>query len=151
MESLHVFSLRRVGFLGIWLVAMLAVPLPSAGQGEGDEDESVGISGNPPGRDVGAALGVGWPPRSKIKRPLIKDDRFHLLEATISEIHRALLTRQITCDRLIRLYFKRIKAYSGHCVKYDTNGDGVSPDYDFYMPSGKGVYLGVVSPIPNAG
>jgi hypothetical protein len=52
---------------------------------------------------------------------------------------------------LVKLYFKRIKAYSGQCVKYDKDGDGDSPDYDFYMPSGKGVYLGVVSPIVNAG
>ncbi len=36
-------------------------------------------------------------------------------------------------------------------MKYDTDGDGIGPDYDFYMPSGKGVYLGVVSAIPNAG
>jgi hypothetical protein len=36
-------------------------------------------------------------------------------------------------------------------VKYDKNGDGISPDYDFFMPSGKGGYLGVVSTIANAG
>ena len=36
-------------------------------------------------------------------------------------------------------------------MQYDTNGDGTGPDYDFYMPSGKGVYLGVISAIPDAG
>jgi hypothetical protein len=80
-----------------------------------------------------------------------RDGKFHLLEATIDGIHSALQKREITCDALIRLYFKRIKTYRGHCVKYDKNGDGISPDYDLFMPSGKGVYLGVVSVIPNAG
>src|SRR4029453_2700514 len=80
-----------------------------------------------------------------------KGGKFHLGEASIADIHGGLLRREITCDQLIRLYFKRIKTYSGHCVKYDTNGDGIGPDYDFYMPSGKGVYLGVISAIPDAG
>jgi amidase len=76
---------------------------------------------------------------------------FHLREATITDIHNALLGKKITCDALIRLYFKRIKAYSGHCIKYDKNGDGLGPDYDFTLPSGKGVYLGVVEAVGNAG
>jgi Asp-tRNA(Asn)/Glu-tRNA(Gln) amidotransferase A subunit family amidase len=77
--------------------------------------------------------------------------RFHLEEATIADILRALQRREVTCGSLIRAYYRRIKAYSGHCIKYDKNGDGVGPDYDFYMPSGKGVYLGVVEAVPNAG
>jgi Asp-tRNA(Asn)/Glu-tRNA(Gln) amidotransferase A subunit family amidase len=74
-----------------------------------------------------------------------------LVEATISDIHTAFQRRELSCTQLTQLYFKRIKAYSGHCVQYDTNGDGAGPDYDFFMPSGKGIYLGVVSPIANAG
>jgi amidase len=76
---------------------------------------------------------------------------FHLVEATISDIHSAFRTGELTCGELVRLYLKRIKAYSGHCVEYDKDGDGKGPDYDFYMPSGKGIYLGVVKPIANAG
>ncbi len=75
--------------------------------------------------------------------------RFHLEEATIADILRALQRRELTCGSLIRAYYRRIKAYSGHCVTYDKNGDGVGPDYDFYMPSGKGVYLGVVEAVPS--
>jgi amidase len=86
---------------------------------------------------------------SSLRRPGAKP--FHLVEATISDIHTAFQRHELSCTQLTQLYFKRIKAYSGHCVKYDTNGDGVGPDYDFYMPSGKGIYLGVVSPIANAG
>jgi amidase len=77
--------------------------------------------------------------------------RFHLLEASISDIQQALRRGEISCTELVTLYFKRIKAYSGHCVKYDKNGDGTGPDYDFFMPSGKGVYLGVVEAVANAG
>ena len=76
---------------------------------------------------------------------------FHLYETNIESIRHALATKELTCDRLVRDYFKRIKNYSGHCVKYQKTGDGTTPDYDFYMPSGKGVYLGVVEPIANAG
>ncbi len=77
--------------------------------------------------------------------------RFHLEEATIADILRALQRHEVTCGSLIRAYYRRIKAYSGHCIKYDRDEDGVGPDYDFYMPSGKGVYLGVVEAVPNAG
>lgn len=76
---------------------------------------------------------------------------FHLSEATISSIHHALATKAISCVALTQLYYKRIKAYSGHCVEYDKDGDGTGPDYDFTMPSGKGIYLGVVKTVPNAG
>jgi Asp-tRNA(Asn)/Glu-tRNA(Gln) amidotransferase A subunit family amidase len=80
-----------------------------------------------------------------------KPGKFSLIEASIDDIHDALRRRELSCGKLVRLYFKRIQAYSGHCVGYDTNGDGTGPDYDFFMPSGKGVYLGVVEAIPNAG
>ncbi len=48
------------------------------------------------------------PPRSK---------KFHLLETTIPEIHKALKNREITCVGLVELYLKRIKAYNGVCVE----------------------------------
>jgi Asp-tRNA(Asn)/Glu-tRNA(Gln) amidotransferase A subunit family amidase len=83
--------------------------------------------------------------------PLHRKKPFHLVEATISDIHGAFKQKQLSCGELTRLYLKRIKAYSGHCVEYDKDGDGKGPDYDFFMPSGKGIYLGVVKPIANAG
>src|SRR5207253_10211730 len=36
---------------------------------------------------------------------------FHLLEATIDDIHAALQSKQITCRQLVNLYIKRIEAY----------------------------------------
>jgi amidase len=104
-----------------------------------------------PGKGFRSAQGIDSLPKSELAKGLLGRGQFHLAEATIADIHRALQRREIRCGDLTRLYLKRIKAYSGHCVKYDTNGDGNSPDYDFYTPSGKGVYLGVVSPISNAG
>ena len=121
-------------------VMLFASVSPSAA----DENDDSPFVGTPPGWDKKSRPGIGFPPFGKHKKPGKKDGKFHLVEATIADIHGALHRREITCERLMRLYFKRIKAYSGHCVKYDTNGDGVSPDYDFFMPSGKGVYLGVV-------
>ena len=59
--------------------------------------------------------------------------RFRVEEATISDIHRAILTRQLTATQLVQLYLERIKAYNGTCVN---------------EPEGS---LGPISTIPNAG
>lgn len=145
------FTLRRLFGATCAVVALATSALVDPAIAAADDDQDGVYVGTPPGWDKKPSFGIGFPPKGKLKKPGKKDDKFHLVEATIADIHGALLRREITCEKLIRLYFKRIKAYSGHCVKYDTNGDGAGPDYDFYMPSGKGVYLGVVSAIPNAG
>jgi amidase len=64
--------------------------------------------------------------------------RFHLEEATIADVHRAIRTKQITSTQLVNLYFKRIEAYNGTCVKGD-----VDP--------ASGLMLGDLTPIENAG
>ena len=43
--------------------------------------------------------------------------RFHLEEATIADVHRAIRAKEITAEQLVQLYFKRIEAYNGTCVK----------------------------------
>lgn len=58
---------------------------------------------------------------------------FELEEATIAEIHRAILSKQITSTDLVNAYLERIKAYNGTCVN---------------EPEG---ILGPISTIPNAG
>ena len=143
-------SISRFFGVTLTVASLMLVPLVIESSADDDDGLYAGKS-SPPGWDKKPYGGVGYTPRGELKKPGKKDVKFHLVEASIADIHAALQRREITCDRLVRLYFKRIKAYSGHCVKYDTNGDGVGPDYDFYMPSGKGVYLGIVSPIPNAG
>jgi Asp-tRNA(Asn)/Glu-tRNA(Gln) amidotransferase A subunit family amidase len=65
-------------------------------------------------------------------------DRFHLEEATIAGVHRAIRAKQITATQLVGLYFKRIEAYNGACVKGE-----VDP--------ATGLMLGDLTPIENAG
>src|SRR5690349_7271302 len=59
--------------------------------------------------------------------------KFHLEEATIADIQRAILSKEITSTELVKLYLARIKAYNGTCVK---------------EPSG---ILGPIETIPSAG
>ena len=58
---------------------------------------------------------------------------FKVEEATLEQIQKALLKKQITTVDLVNLYLARIKAYNGQCVNQP---DGV---------------LGKISTIPNAG
>src|SRR3954468_6673366 len=64
--------------------------------------------------------------------------RFHLEDATIADVHRAIRAKQITATQLVNLYFKRIEAYNGTCVKGD-----VDPT--------TGLMLGDLTAIENAG
>ena len=63
--------------------------------------------------------------------------RFHLEEATIADVQRAIRARQITAVQLVTLYFKRIEAYNGACVKAEVDAAGLM--------------LGDMTPIENAG
>src|SRR5580700_9608226 len=64
--------------------------------------------------------------------------RFHLEEATIADVHRAIRAGQITAERLVNLYYKRIDAYNGTCV----NGER-DPE--------TGLMYGEITPIADAG
>jgi amidase len=64
--------------------------------------------------------------------------RFHLEEATIADVHRAIRAKEITAEQLVQLYFKRIDAYNGTCVKGE-----VDP--------ATGLMYGEITPIENAG
>jgi Asp-tRNA(Asn)/Glu-tRNA(Gln) amidotransferase A subunit family amidase len=59
--------------------------------------------------------------------------RFQVEEATIADIHEAILSRKLTATELVHLYLERIKAYNGTCVN---------------EPEG---ILGPISTIPDAG
>jgi Asp-tRNA(Asn)/Glu-tRNA(Gln) amidotransferase A subunit family amidase len=41
--------------------------------------------------------------------------RFHLLEATISDVHRGIQEGQLTCRALVQAYLNRARAYNGTC------------------------------------
>src|SRR5438477_1395325 len=63
---------------------------------------------------------------------------FHLEEASIADVHRAIRAGQITAVQLVNLYFKRIEAYNGTCVKGE-----VDP--------ATGLMFGEITPVENAG
>ena len=60
-------------------------------------------------------------------------DPFEIVEATIADIHRAILSGQVTTTDIVNMYLARIKAYNGTCVS---------------QPEG---ILGPITPIANAG
>jgi amidase len=62
---------------------------------------------------------------------------FHLQDATIADIHRAILAKEVTAAQLVDLYLKRIAAYNGQCVKGAVDASG-------YV-------LGDIEPIEKAG
>src|SRR5205809_5579329 len=59
-------------------------------------------------------------------------------EASIADIHRAMLGRQLTATQLVNEYLKRIAAYNGTCVKGAVD-------------SASGLQLGDIEPIEHAG
>jgi Asp-tRNA(Asn)/Glu-tRNA(Gln) amidotransferase A subunit family amidase len=65
-------------------------------------------------------------------------NRFHLQEATIADVHRAIRAKQLTATQLVNLYLKRIDAYNGRCVSGDVD-------------QATGFQLGDIKPIANAG
>jgi amidase len=62
---------------------------------------------------------------------------FHLQEATIADIHRAILAKELTATELVGLYLRRIAAYNGQCVTGAADANG-------YV-------LGDIEPIEKAG
>jgi Asp-tRNA(Asn)/Glu-tRNA(Gln) amidotransferase A subunit family amidase len=62
-----------------------------------------------------------------------KKAKFEVVEATITDIQKAILAKKLTSSTLVQLYLDRIKAYNGTCVS-EPNG-----------------ILGVIATIPHAG
>jgi amidase len=73
--------------------------------------------------------GCGPKPAGEAAAPV----KFHLQEATITDIQNAIMAKQLTTTELVQLYLKRIKAYNGTCVN---------------QPQG---ILGPITTIPHAG
>src|SRR6202795_3811615 len=87
-------------------------------------------------------LGIGsavlYAPHLALMAKAASAPRFHLEEATIADVHRAIRAKEITAAQLVQHYFKRIEAYNGTCVKGE-----VDP--------ATGLMLGEITPIENAG
>jgi amidase len=57
--------------------------------------------------------------------------KFRLEEARIEDIHRAIRTRQITCEKIVQAYINRIRAYDGQCVAPVNPNDASDPNNHF--------------------
>ena len=53
--------------------------------------------------------------------------KFRLEEARIEDIHRAIKSGQITCEKLVQAYINRIRAYDGMCVAPVNPNDASDP------------------------
>ena len=93
-------------------------------------------------RSTISMLGIGAAVLSAAHLALITKaasaSRFHLEEATIADVQRAIRAKEITAEQLVQLYFKRIEAYNGTCVK-----GAIDP--------ATGLMFGEITPIENAG
>lgn len=65
-------------------------------------------------RSAAGASAIAQPTHSALKRPQ-RGKKFHLEEATITDVHRAIQSGELTCQKLVSLYIDRAKAYNGVC------------------------------------
>jgi Asp-tRNA(Asn)/Glu-tRNA(Gln) amidotransferase A subunit family amidase len=77
-------------------------------------------------------------PRLAFAADIAGGQRFHLEEATIADVQRAIRAQQVTVEELVNLYLKRIAAYNGTCVKGE-----VDPE--------NGLMYGDIAPLADAG
>jgi len=104
-DTYKVFRSPRINLLLLALPFTLAVFMPAAGLAQTASGGQSAASPN---------TAVTW--------------HFHLEEATIDDVHRAIQEGQITCHGLIEAYFARAKAYNGVTNKLVTaDGKDVQP------------------------
>lgn len=139
----------RMAFALIGIGSMILSPLPAGLQAQqGDVDGSTEAPVADPRKPIQGIGKSGLDSTDHKQLQVIKG--FHLVEASIDDIHKAIRGGKITCTQLIQLYLNRIAAYSGTCTSY-LDGSGSPKPPDLVMPSGKGIELGTQTPIANAG
>jgi amidase len=85
-----------------------------------------------------AAFALGLLSAAAVAAGAAEKRTFQAEEATIADVHRAILARQLTATQLVNDYLKRIAAYNGTCVS-----GAVDP--------ATGFQLGDIEPIAHAG
>jgi len=80
--------------------------------------------------------------------------RFHLQEATIADVHRAIRSGQLTCRQLVQLYLNRARAYNGTSDRLITRDGAPVPQAFGYVRAGSPIKfptetVGIASLIPN--
>jgi len=81
------------------------------------------------------ALAVKGEPVRSQQQPF----QFHLVEATIADVHRGIQTGQLTCRALVQAYINRARAYNGSCNQLVTEDMAPKflPDYATYAAAVK--------------
>ena len=64
--------------------------------------------------------------------------QFHLMEATIPDVHRAIREGQITCSGLVEAYIKRANAYNGTCNRLVTEENVIGRSAELQRVQGGG-------------
>jgi Asp-tRNA(Asn)/Glu-tRNA(Gln) amidotransferase A subunit family amidase len=62
--------------------------------------------------------------------------KFHLEEASISDIHKAIQSKEITCQGLVQAYINRAAAYNGVCTQLITEDGAPIPPATGYVRAG---------------
>jgi amidase len=80
--------------------------------------------------------------------------RFHLQEATIADVHRAIRAGQLTCRQLVQLYLNRARAYNGTSDRLITRDGASVPQAYGYVRAGSPIKfptetVGIATLIPN--
>jgi amidase len=84
------------------------------------------LAGLPAGLlSAGLSAGQAVEPKSPPASPRGSLRPFHVEEATIADVHRAIQQGETTCQAIVRAYIERARAYNGACTKLVTR-DGAS-------------------------
>src|SRR2546422_8869093 len=81
------------------------------------------------------SLAAGGEPVLSQQQPF----QFHLVEATIADVHRGIQAGQLTCRALVQAYINRARAYNGTCNQLVTEQMAPTflPDYAQYAAAVK--------------
>ena len=112
----------------IALATLLAACALQCGQG-GTESSAARDLDPDPAAQTSSDLSVS-PPHA------LGHGRFHLLEATIDEIHAAIQERQVTCRQIVKAYVDRAAAYNGPCTRLVTDEGAPIPPATGYVRAG---------------
>ena len=114
-----------------------------------------------------AGLGLCWPPsqaaqaqqpstqaRQRAPQTPAGTFRFHLQEATIADVHRAIRSGQLTCRQLVQLYLNRARAYNGTSDRLITRDGAAIPQTYGYIRAGSPIKfptetVGITTLVPN--
>ena len=119
--------------LAIAVAALLAASALECGQGAGSQP----TAGS--GREVEETESSQADLSSLPKLPGIgpgSHHPFHLLEASIADIHRAIQERVVTCHDIVKAYVARAVAYDGPCTRLVTADGQPVPETTGYVRAG---------------